>query len=91
MARTEAPEGHREGCGIGGANIQLRGLDTKQLKGSLVVLYAPAGNSCFLRLVGYVMDDRWMGGWMMRERASDVLTCWAVFSCLIQFLSVEKF
>lgn len=61
MARTEAPEGDREGCGPGGANIQLRGLDTKQLKGSLVVLYAPAGNSCLLRLVGYAKDG-WMDG-----------------------------
>lgn len=36
-----------------GARIQLRGLDTEQLKGSLVVLYAPAGNSCLLKLVGH--------------------------------------
>lgn len=54
-----ASEGSREGGGSGGvARIQLRGLDTEQLKGSLVVLYAPAGNSCLLRLVGHA----WMDG-----------------------------
>lgn len=60
-----ASEGSREGGGSssgsgsdGGAMIQLRGLDTEQLKGSLVVLYAPAGNSCLLRLVGHA----WMDG-----------------------------
>lgn len=37
-----------------GARIQLKGLDTEQLKGSLVVFYAPAGNSCLLRLVVYI-------------------------------------
>lgn len=51
-----ASDGCREGGGSddgGGAWIQLRGLDTEQLKGSLVVLYTPAGNSCLLRLVGH--------------------------------------
>lgn len=48
--KTRASDGCREAGG--GARIQLRGLDTEQLKGSLVVLYAPAGNSCLLRLVG---------------------------------------
>lgn len=52
--------GSSDGCRLqgdsssgGGARIQLKGLDTEQLKGSLVVLYAPAGNSCLLTLVGY--------------------------------------
>lgn len=63
-AGSEAPEGPGEDCGTGGASIQLRGLDTKQLKGSLVVLYAPAGNNCLLRLVGHAGL-----GW------SDVLCC----------------
>lgn len=55
-----ASDGCREGKGSGadgGARIQLRGLDTEQLKGSLVVLYAPAGNSCLLRLVGHAGMD----------------------------------
>lgn len=38
---------------LGGAGIQLTGLDAAQLKGNLLVLYAPAGYSCLLRLVGY--------------------------------------
>lgn len=49
---TGAPEALGEDGGAGGASVQLRGLDTKQLRGSLVVLYAPAGSSCLLRLVG---------------------------------------
>lgn len=40
-------------AGCGRVRIQLKGLDTEQQNGSLVVLYAPAGNSCLLRLVGY--------------------------------------
>lgn len=56
MASTRAPEGPRKDGGPGGASIQLRGLDTDQLRGSLVVLYAPAGNSCLLRLVGHAVD-----------------------------------
>lgn len=53
-----ASEGYGDGGGGGGgARIQLRGLDTEQLKGSLVVLYAPAGNSCLLRLVGHAWVD----------------------------------
>lgn len=55
-----ASDGCREGRSrgdSGGARIQLRGLDTEQLKGSLVVLYAPAGNSCLLRLVGHEWMD----------------------------------
>lgn len=55
-ARTEAPEGHREDCGAGGASIQLEGL---------LVLYAPAGISCLLRLVGRAVVG-WMDGWMER-------------------------
>lgn len=54
--KIRASDGCREGGGsgvCGGARIQLRGLDTEQLKGSLVVLYTPAGNSCLLRLVGH--------------------------------------
>lgn len=54
--KSGASDGCREGGGSsdgGGARIQLRGLDTEELKGSLVVLYAPAGNSCLLRLVGH--------------------------------------
>lgn len=53
--KTRASDACREegGCGGGGgARIQLRGLDIEQLKGSLVVLYAPDGNSCLLLLVG---------------------------------------
>lgn len=59
--KIAASDGCRErggGSDGGGTRIQLRGLDTEQLKGSLVVLYAPAGNSCLLRLVGHA----WMEG-----------------------------
>lgn len=58
--RIGASEGFREGGGggsDGGPRIQLNGLDAEQLKGSLVVLYAPAGNSCLLRLVGHTWVD----------------------------------
>lgn len=60
-SKIGSSEGYRlKGGSSGGegARIQLEGLDTEQLKGSLVVLYAPAGNSCLLRLVGY----EWMDG-----------------------------
>ncbi|KAJ4941745.1 hypothetical protein JOQ06_011620 [Pogonophryne albipinna] len=43
----------------GGPRIQLRGLDTIQLNGSLVVLYAPAGNSCLLRLSSGMEEMVW--------------------------------
>lgn len=52
-----ASEGCRDPGGSssdGGPRIQL---DTEQLKGSLVVLYAAAGNSCLLRLVGHTWVD----------------------------------
>ncbi|KAI3371900.1 hypothetical protein L3Q82_006685 [Scortum barcoo] len=43
----------------GGGRIQLMGLDTEQLKGSLVVLYAPAGNSCLLKLSSGMEEMVW--------------------------------
>lgn len=52
--KVGASDGFRESVGGGGGEgtrIQLRGLDTEQLKGSLMVLYTPAGNSCLLKLV----------------------------------------
>ncbi|XP_029916779.1 tight junction protein ZO-2-like isoform X2 [Myripristis murdjan] len=54
--------GGSDGCREGdcrGARIQLRGLDTEHLKGSLVVLYAPAGNSCLLRLSSGMEEMVW--------------------------------
>lgn len=64
MSKIGASDGCRESgvisVGDGGAKIQRRGLDTEQLKGSLVVLYAPAGNSCLLRLVGHACMDVWI-------------------------------
>ena len=63
--------GASDGCGEGGcsgngvgARIQLMGLDTEELRGSLVVLFAPAGNSCLLRLVGHGWMDGWKDEWM---------------------------
>ncbi|XP_031734619.1 tight junction protein ZO-2-like isoform X3 [Anarrhichthys ocellatus] len=57
-----ASDGHGEGGvggGGGGTGIQLRGLDTELLKGSLVVFYAPAGNSCLLRLGSGMEEMVW--------------------------------
>lgn len=69
MAKSGAPDGCREGGDSsdgGGARIQLRELDIKQQRGSLVVLYAPAGISCLLRLVGH--------GWMVEGRVCLLLS-----------------
>ncbi|XP_033476110.2 tight junction protein ZO-2b isoform X2 [Epinephelus lanceolatus] len=60
--KIAASDGCRErggGSDGGGTRIQLRGLDTEQLKGSLVVLYAPAGNSCLLRLSSGMEEMVW--------------------------------
>lgn len=72
MGKIWASDGYREGGGSGpgeGGRIQLIGLNTEELKGSLVVLYAPAGNSCLLRLVGHAWMDEWVLCWC------DILEC----------------
>ena len=87
MSKIGASDGCRESgvisSGDGGAKIQLRGLDTQQLKGSLVVLYAPAGNSCLLRLVGHAWMDGWMDGWIVE---SCLCWCGVLHGCLLLYL-----
>ncbi|TKS78108.1 Tight junction protein ZO-2 [Collichthys lucidus] len=46
-------------AGCGRVRIQLKGLDTEQQNGSLVVLYVPAGNSCLLRLNSGMEEMVW--------------------------------
>lgn len=53
----EESGGERAGGGGGGKGVHrldLRGLglETDELRNSVVVLYAPAGNTCLLKLVG---------------------------------------
>lgn len=79
--------GASEGYGEGGARIQLRGLDTEQLKGSLVVLYAPAGNSCLLRLVGHV----WMNGYVVESRVWPRVVVTDMLSKSAQHGAVKKY
>ncbi|KAL3062301.1 hypothetical protein OYC64_002163 [Pagothenia borchgrevinki] len=67
----------REGGGGsngGGPRIQLRGLDTVQLNGSLVVLYAPAGNSCLLRLSSGMEEMVWEQYSVTLQRVSSSTT-----------------
>ncbi|XP_061842569.1 tight junction protein ZO-2b isoform X1 [Nerophis lumbriciformis] len=53
--RNEGGGSCSQDCG----SIQLSGLNTEELKGSLVVLYAPAGNSCLLKLSSGMEEMVW--------------------------------